>query len=156
MEGCSAPLVVKFADTQKEKDQKKIQQIQASICGTIPLAATAPTAASLTGLQVPAAVARSSQNTALTNLSRTNHSLSSALAVAPLSQSNSGTALLPTSSALSVTPSNLSLASNPQQSSTYSLSAADGLNSMAAAQQLHIFHQISNFGSHSAQYLQGE
>lgn len=31
MEGCSAPLVVKFADTQKEKEQKKIQQMQASI-----------------------------------------------------------------------------------------------------------------------------
>lgn len=31
MEGCSAPLVVKFADTQKEKEQKKIQQLQASI-----------------------------------------------------------------------------------------------------------------------------
>lgn len=31
MEGCSAPLVVKFADTQREKEQKKIQQMQASI-----------------------------------------------------------------------------------------------------------------------------
>lgn len=31
MEGCSAPLVVKFADTQKEKEQKKMQQMQASI-----------------------------------------------------------------------------------------------------------------------------
>lgn len=33
MEGCSAPLVVKFADTQKEKDQKKLQQLQATLCG---------------------------------------------------------------------------------------------------------------------------
>uniref|UniRef100_A0A1L8DGC4 Protein alan shepard n=1 Tax=Nyssomyia neivai TaxID=330878 RepID=A0A1L8DGC4_9DIPT len=31
MDGCSAPLVVKFADTQKEKEQKKIQQIQANL-----------------------------------------------------------------------------------------------------------------------------
>ncbi|XP_059055466.1 CUGBP Elav-like family member 2 isoform X2 [Achroia grisella] len=31
MEGCSAPLVVKFADTQKEKEQKKLQAIQASL-----------------------------------------------------------------------------------------------------------------------------
>lgn len=31
MEGCSAPLVVKFADTQKEKEQKKIQQMQANL-----------------------------------------------------------------------------------------------------------------------------
>lgn len=28
MEGCSAPLVVKFADTQKEKDAKRVQTIQ--------------------------------------------------------------------------------------------------------------------------------
>lgn len=31
MEGCSAPLVVKFADTQKEKDAKRLQQMQASL-----------------------------------------------------------------------------------------------------------------------------
>ncbi|KOB76293.1 Uncharacterized protein OBRU01_06039, partial [Operophtera brumata] len=33
MEGCSAPLVVKFADTQKEKEQKKFQAMQASLWG---------------------------------------------------------------------------------------------------------------------------
>ncbi|KAJ2950201.1 hypothetical protein O0L34_g11562 [Tuta absoluta] len=33
MEGCSAPLVVKFADTQKEKEQKKLQAMQASLWG---------------------------------------------------------------------------------------------------------------------------
>ncbi|XP_032684743.1 CUGBP Elav-like family member 2 isoform X10 [Odontomachus brunneus] len=31
MEGCSSPLVVKFADTQKEKDQKRMQQIQSNL-----------------------------------------------------------------------------------------------------------------------------
>ncbi|KAL1122180.1 hypothetical protein AAG570_003585 [Ranatra chinensis] len=31
MEGCSLPLVVKFADTQKEKDQKRLQQIQSNL-----------------------------------------------------------------------------------------------------------------------------
>lgn len=31
MEGCSAPLVVKFADTQKEKDAKRMQAIQSNI-----------------------------------------------------------------------------------------------------------------------------
>lgn len=41
MEGCSAPLVVKFADTQKEKEQKKIHQMQASLLSTINGAATA-------------------------------------------------------------------------------------------------------------------
>lgn len=42
MEGCSAPLVVKFADTQKEKEQKKLQAMQASLWGlTTPVAAPA-------------------------------------------------------------------------------------------------------------------
>lgn len=31
MEGCSAPLVVKFADTQKEKDAKRIQTMQTNL-----------------------------------------------------------------------------------------------------------------------------
>ncbi|XP_060527463.1 CUGBP Elav-like family member 1 isoform X2 [Cylas formicarius] len=31
MEGCSAPLVVKFADTQKEKEMKRQQQMQANV-----------------------------------------------------------------------------------------------------------------------------
>lgn len=31
VQGCSSPLVVKFADTQKDKDQKKLQQIQSNI-----------------------------------------------------------------------------------------------------------------------------
>jgi len=31
MEGCSSPLVVKFADTQKDKEQKKVQQIQSNL-----------------------------------------------------------------------------------------------------------------------------
>lgn len=33
MEGCSAALVVKFADTQKEKDQKRLQQVHANLWG---------------------------------------------------------------------------------------------------------------------------
>ncbi|KAL0267581.1 UNVERIFIED_CONTAM: hypothetical protein PYX00_009813 [Menopon gallinae] len=31
MDGCSSALVVKFADTQKEKDQKRLQQMQANL-----------------------------------------------------------------------------------------------------------------------------
>lgn len=41
MEGCSAPLVVKFADTQKEKEMKRQQQIQANVWGAL-TAATQP------------------------------------------------------------------------------------------------------------------
>lgn len=51
MEGCSAPLVVKFADTQKEKEQKKLQQMQANLWNltaaniNMPLAQSAAAAA---------------------------------------------------------------------------------------------------------------
>jgi CUG-BP- and ETR3-like factor len=31
MEGCSSPVVVKFADTQKEKEQKKVQTLQTNL-----------------------------------------------------------------------------------------------------------------------------
>ena len=31
MEGCSSPMVVKFADTQKDKEQKKVQQLQSNL-----------------------------------------------------------------------------------------------------------------------------
>ena len=50
MEGCSSPLVVKFADTQKEKEQKKVLQLQNNLwtLSTAPLAATPATAHQLT------------------------------------------------------------------------------------------------------------
>ncbi|XP_052810514.1 CUGBP Elav-like family member 2 isoform X12 [Mya arenaria] len=35
MEGCSSPLVVKFADTQKEKEQKKVQQMNANLLASL-------------------------------------------------------------------------------------------------------------------------
>lgn len=35
MDGCSAPLVVKFADTQKEKEQKKFHHLQANVYSSI-------------------------------------------------------------------------------------------------------------------------
>jgi hypothetical protein len=31
MEGCSSPMVVKFAGTQKEKEHKKVQQVQTNL-----------------------------------------------------------------------------------------------------------------------------
>lgn len=48
MDGCSAPLVVKFADTQKEKDQKRLQQMQARLWGAAAAAAATATQSTLT------------------------------------------------------------------------------------------------------------
>ncbi|XP_011298691.1 CUGBP Elav-like family member 1 isoform X2 [Fopius arisanus] len=42
MEGCSSPLVVKFADTQKEKDQKRMQQLQANLWNIAAVNMTSP------------------------------------------------------------------------------------------------------------------
>lgn len=41
MEGCSAPLVVKFADTQKDKEMKKMHHFQQSVWGSMTPPATA-------------------------------------------------------------------------------------------------------------------
>lgn len=40
MDGCSAPLVVKFADTHKDKEQKKFHQMQASLISSFKGAGT--------------------------------------------------------------------------------------------------------------------
>jgi bruno-like protein len=51
MEGCSAPLVVKFADTQKEKDAKRIQTMQSNLwnfAASINNPMSAPTPISIT------------------------------------------------------------------------------------------------------------
>lgn len=32
-QGCSSPLVVKFADTPKEKDQRRLQQLHSELLG---------------------------------------------------------------------------------------------------------------------------
>ncbi|XP_014674146.1 PREDICTED: CUGBP Elav-like family member 1-A [Priapulus caudatus] len=42
MEGCSAPMVVKFADTQKDKEQKKIQEQMGGSMWSLPGLATVP------------------------------------------------------------------------------------------------------------------
>ena len=52
MEGCSSPIVVKFADTQKEKEQKKVQQLQSNLWSLSSTAATAPGAGSAAGMNL--------------------------------------------------------------------------------------------------------
>ena len=38
LQGCRAPLVVKFADTQKDKEMKKLQQMNANLLSVASLA----------------------------------------------------------------------------------------------------------------------
>lgn len=41
-QGCASPIVVKFADTQKDKDQKRQQTIQSTHMGNLSATAIAP------------------------------------------------------------------------------------------------------------------
>lgn len=52
MEGCSAPLVVKFADTQKDKDAKRMQQMQSNLWNIAGI--NQPITQSVTPLTAPA------------------------------------------------------------------------------------------------------
>ncbi|XP_030556638.1 CUGBP Elav-like family member 2 isoform X6 [Drosophila novamexicana] len=169
MEGCSAPLVVKFADTQKEKDQKKMQQLQA-ICGISALtqtpsgaaaAAATPTANTATALIAAAPAAQ-----------RTNPSMAAALAgVPPVQQAGAAgqTATLvtvPTSAALSASLAPALLGSSPHHAQTpgaaaaaaaaaYHLSAdpTGGLGPASAA-HLQLYQHMQAYALHPAHYLQ--
>ncbi|XP_065358567.1 CUGBP Elav-like family member 2 isoform X3 [Calliphora vicina] len=174
MEGCSAPLVVKFADTQKEKDQKKLQQLQVGICGITSLT-TSPSQQTVMGaLTAPpsAANALSPSNAlvptpvaATTRTNPTMAALHAALAAPPpsLPTATGATAgLIPTSAASlsAVTPTMMVTAANTthQPTSPY-FTTADGMltNSAAAAAaaQMQIFQQLQAFGLQPAHYLQG-
>ncbi|KAH8378071.1 hypothetical protein KR093_008970 [Drosophila rubida] len=170
MEGCSAPLVVKFADTQKEKDQKKMQQLHA-ICGINALtqtpsgaaaAATTPTANAATALIATAPTA-----------TRQNPSMAAALAgVPPVASGGAGaqTATLvtvPTSAALSATLAPTLLGSSPHHAQTPGAAAAaaaaaylsadptGGLGPASAA-HLQLYQHMQAYGLHPAHYLQGK
>lgn len=129
MEGCSAPLVVKFADTQKEKEQKKLQQLQIGLWNAA--AATGPAA-------VPVAVPQQSANSTNTLHHPVVQTIPTSAAVAPtqLAQ-NVGT----------LTTSQPLIAANPPTQTTQFL-ATD------ATTPLHLFHQLP--GLHQPQLLQGK
>ncbi|XP_039950155.1 CUGBP Elav-like family member 3 isoform X4 [Bactrocera tryoni] len=162
MEGCSAPLVVKFADTQKEKDQKKMQQLQASLVGITAL--TTPSTGSIAGLAAtptnglsPASGATLVPSPLTAASVRSNSSMSAALAAVaaapqPTAVANPASALVPTSAAISVSPSLLTAAGTAAQQASPYLTTTDAMNASAA--QLHLFQQLQAFGLHPAQYLQ--
>lgn len=130
MEGCSAPLVVKFADTQKEKEQKKLQQLQIGLWN----AATGPS--------VPQQSANSTNN--LHHQHQHQHhqvvqTIPTSAAVAP-TQLTQNVGTLPTSQPL--------IAANPPTQQTTQFLTPD------ATTPLHLFHQLP--GLHQPQLLQGK
>ena len=84
MEGCSAPLVVKFADTQKEKEQKKVHQMQAAILSTIKTAT--PSTGSSLAMSPTVAIASDS----ITSMTGANGSVATASLPINLGLSSSG------------------------------------------------------------------
>nr|XP_036668778.1 CUGBP Elav-like family member 1-B isoform X4 [Drosophila suzukii]XP_036668779.1 CUGBP Elav-like family member 1-B isoform X4 [Drosophila suzukii]XP_036668780.1 CUGBP Elav-like family member 1-B isoform X4 [Drosophila suzukii] len=152
MEGCSAPLVVKFADTQKEKDQKKMQQIHA-FCGI-----STPSGASA-GAATPAITAATALIAAPPSAGRPNPSMAAALAAVPQVQqagtaATAQTALVPLgSSALSASLAPNLLASNAHQGAA---AAAAYLGAdPATAAHLQLYQQFHGYGLSPAHYLPG-
>lgn len=141
MEGCSAPLVVKFADTHKDKEQKKFHQMQASLISSFKGAGT-----------VTAAI---SPGVAITNepisspLTTTNGSVPSNI---PMNLNMSGSVQannlvnLPNATALT---SNSSLITNPPQTCNPFI-GSDALSTSS----LQFLQQMQAVGLHQ-QLLQG-
>ncbi|KAL9923852.1 CUGBP Elav-like family member 2 isoform X2 [Glossina fuscipes] len=172
MEGCSAPLVVKFADTQKEKDQKKLQQLH-GLCGISAL--STPTATSVLGNLNPAVPGTAiSPATPLVPAqisaaaTRTNPTMAALAAVAaspptvPTATATGTATLLPTAGGTltAVTPNMLApppgnSAANPSHASSYITTTDSLMAPSSAAAQLQLFQQLQAFGLQPAHYLQG-
>ncbi|EDW45910.1 GM26785 [Drosophila sechellia] len=155
MEGCSAPLVVKFADTQKEKDQKKMQQIHA-FCGiNTPSGATA-------GAATPTINAATALIAAPPSAGRTNPSMAAALAAVPQVQQAGSAATAPatlvplnSTSALSASLTPNLLATNAAHQGAAAAAAYLGADPAAAA-HLQLYQQLHGYGLSPAHYLPGE
>ncbi|XP_020808024.1 CUGBP Elav-like family member 1 isoform X3 [Drosophila serrata] len=160
MEGCSAPLVVKFADTQKEKDQKKMQQLHA-FCGINAL--TGPTAS---GASAAAATPTANAATALIattpSAARPNPSMAAALAAVPPVQQAGASAQaalvqVPSSAALNASLAPALLASNPHQGAAAAAAAAAAYlgTDPATAAHLQLYQQLHGYGLSPAHYMPG-
>ncbi|KAH8391540.1 hypothetical protein KR200_009435 [Drosophila serrata] len=160
MEGCSAPLVVKFADTQKEKDQKKMQQLHA-FCGINAL--TGPTAS---GASAAAATPTANAATALIattpSAARPNPSMAAALAAVPPVQQAGASAQaalvqVPSSAALNASLAPALLASSPHQGAAAAAAAAAAYlgTDPATAAHLQLYQQLHGYGLSPAHYMPG-
>lgn len=162
MEGCSAPLVVKFADTQKEKDQKKMQQLHA-ICGIGALTQTPSGAAAAAA--TPTANAATALIAAAPTGTRTNPSMAAALAGVPSVPSGAGGAqtatlvTVPTSAALGASLAPTLLGSNhPHHAQTPGAAAAAAAAAYLSADPtggLQLYQHMQAYALHP-HYLQGE
>ncbi|XP_034667347.1 CUGBP Elav-like family member 1 isoform X3 [Drosophila subobscura] len=160
MEGCSAPLVVKFADTQKEKDQKKMQQLHA-FCGINALTSQTPSGASAAA-NTPTANTATALIAAPPPAARPNPSMAAALAaVPPVQQAGSGTQTalvsVPTSAQLNASLAPTLLGGNPHQGAAAAAAAAAAYlgGDPAAAAHLQLYQQLHSYGLSPAHYLPG-
>ncbi|XP_034125416.1 CUGBP Elav-like family member 3 isoform X4 [Drosophila guanche] len=158
MEGCSAPLVVKFADTQKEKDQKKMQQLHA-FCGINALTSQTPSGASAAA-NTPTANTATALIAAPPTAARPNPSMAAALAaVPPVQQAGSGTQTalvsVPTSAQLNASLAPTLLGGNPHQGAAAAAAAAAAYlgGDPAAAAHLQLYQQLHSYGLSPAHYL---
>ncbi|XP_017099761.2 CUGBP Elav-like family member 2 isoform X2 [Drosophila bipectinata] len=152
MEGCSAPLVVKFADTQKEKDQKKMQQLHA-FCGIGALTNGTPSGAA-------AAAATPTANTATAliaappSAARPNPSMAAALAAVPPVQQAGTAATAQTALVPLHTPATLNASLGPALLASNPAAAYLGADPTTTA-QLQLYQQLHGYGLSPAHYLQG-
>ncbi|XP_030080380.1 CUGBP Elav-like family member 1 isoform X2 [Drosophila hydei] len=161
MEGCSAPLVVKFADTQKEKDQKKMQQLQA-ICGISAL--TQPPSGAAAAAATPTANTATALIAAAPAAQRPNPSMAAALAGVPPVQSGGAGAqtatlvTVPTTAALNASLAPALLGSSPHHAQTPGAAAAAAAAAYLSADptaHLQLYQQMQPYGLLPAHYLQG-
>ncbi|XP_022232113.2 CUGBP Elav-like family member 1 isoform X2 [Drosophila obscura] len=160
MEGCSAPLVVKFADTQKEKDQKKMQQLHA-FCGINALTGQTASGASAAAT-TPTANTATALIAAPPSAARPNPSMAAALAaVPPVQQQGNGTQTamvsVPTSAQLNASMAPTLLTGNPHQGAAAAAAAAAAYlgGDPAAAAHLQLYQQLHSYGLSPAHYLPG-
>ncbi|XP_030080382.1 CUGBP Elav-like family member 4 isoform X5 [Drosophila hydei] len=160
MEGCSAPLVVKFADTQKEKDQKKMQQLQA-ICGISAL--TQPPSGAAAAAATPTANTATALIAAAPAAQRPNPSMAAALAGVPPVQSGGAGAqtatlvTVPTTAALNASLAPALLGSSPHHAQTPGAAAAAAAAAYLSADptaHLQLYQQMQPYGLLPAHYLQ--
>ncbi|XP_033181814.1 CUGBP Elav-like family member 1 isoform X10 [Anabas testudineus] len=131
MEGCSSPIVVKFADTQKDKEQKRMAQHLQQQMQQI---SAASMWGNLTGLNSlgPQYLALLQQSTSTTNTLNSLHPVSAAAATGTPATPTGSSALTTSSSPLSALTSSGSSPTSSSNSSVNPIASLGALQSLAA------------------------